>query len=136
MTIKSGEVSIAILDDYLDIGRPKFARLVDRVEIVTFPDTLQTIDPEQREALIERLHPFAIISTMRERTVLSADVLKCLPNLKLILTTGLKNAAIGRHAKSSVSPWSAPAVQAGPTGFPPKISRRPRWTQPCNTPGL
>jgi lactate dehydrogenase-like 2-hydroxyacid dehydrogenase len=87
-------VSIAILDDYLDIGRPKFARLVDRVEIVTFPDTLQTIDPEQREALIERLYPFTIISTMRERTVLSADVLKCLPNLKLILTTGPKNAAI------------------------------------------
>jgi lactate dehydrogenase-like 2-hydroxyacid dehydrogenase len=94
MIIKSGKVSIAILDDYLDIGRPKFARLVDRVDIVTFPDTRQTINPEQREALIEHLYLFAIISTMRERTVLSADVLKCLSNLKLILTTDLKNAAI------------------------------------------
>jgi hypothetical protein len=37
---------------------------------------------------------FPIISRMLERTVLSADVLKCLPNLKLILSTGPKNAAI------------------------------------------
>lgn len=35
---------------------------------------------------------------MRERTKLPAEVLKSLPNLKLILTTGLKNASIDTNA--------------------------------------
>jgi glycerate dehydrogenase len=95
------------------------------VEIVTFPDTLQTIDPEQREALIERLHPFTTISTMRERTVLSADVLRCLPNLKLILTTGLKNAAIDIQICKELGITVVGASGAGRSGRPSSEGKPP-----------
>lgn len=74
---------------------------------------------------------------MHGRTVLPTDVLKCLPNLKLILTTGLKNAEIGiQTCKELDITVVGVSGEAGPTGLPPKISRQPRWTQPYNTPGL
>ena len=44
--------------------------------------------------LIERLYPYDIILAMRERTGLRADVLSQLPNLKAIITCGMRNAAI------------------------------------------
>jgi lactate dehydrogenase-like 2-hydroxyacid dehydrogenase len=48
--------------------------------------------------LVERLKPFEIISSMRERTPFPASLLSKLPNLKLLLTTGTRNAAIDLDA--------------------------------------
>lgn len=83
---------LAILDDYQGIAASKFD--TSRVSITTFPDTLNPKTADGKEALISRLKPFPIVSTMRERTPLPADVLSALPNLKLLLTTGVRNASI------------------------------------------
>lgn len=85
---------LAILDDYADIAPAKFSSLSDRLDIVTFPETLNARSTAGRKALIERLQPFAIISTMRERTAFPREVLTDLPNLKLLCTTGMTNASI------------------------------------------
>ncbi|KAL2840046.1 D-isomer specific 2-hydroxyacid dehydrogenase [Aspergillus pseudoustus] len=84
-------IRLAILDDYQGIAPSIFQRLGPRVDVVSFPDTLPAGD---EEALTERLRPFDVISTMRERTALTGRVLRSLSNLKLILTTGMKNSAI------------------------------------------
>lgn len=85
---------LAILDDYQDVAPAIFGRLGARIAISKFPDTLDARRNDEKTALIERLKPFDIISTMRERTALPPDVIEALPNLKLILTTGIFNASI------------------------------------------
>jgi phosphoglycerate dehydrogenase-like enzyme len=82
---------IAVLDDYqgvaLDLA--DWSRLEEKAEIEVFRDTIT--DPE---ALVERLEPFEVICAMRERTPLPAVLLERLPNLKLIVSTGHRNASI------------------------------------------
>ena len=87
-------VKLAILDDYAHVAAAKFSSLSDHVEIVEFPDTLNVQTAEDQRAQIERLQPFTVISTMRERTKFPREVLTQLPNLKLLLTTGMRNASI------------------------------------------
>ncbi|RJL05956.1 D-2-hydroxyacid dehydrogenase family protein [Paracoccus aestuarii] len=79
---------IAVLDDYADAAR----RLADwpaDCTVTVFHDTLS--DPE---ALIRRLRPFDIICVMRERTPLTGDIIRALPDLRLIVTTGARNLSI------------------------------------------
>ena len=92
--------SLIILDDYHAIALPYFQHLVNSKLITadTHPQTLNPANPTERQHLIERLKPYTIISTMRERTPLSRDTLSQLPNLKLLLTTGKRNAAIDTQA--------------------------------------
>jgi lactate dehydrogenase-like 2-hydroxyacid dehydrogenase len=85
---------LAILDDYADIAPAKFSSISDRLDIVPFPETLNAKSTSRRKALIERLQPYSIISTMRERTAFPREVLTELPNLKLLCTTGMRNASI------------------------------------------
>ena len=92
---------LAILDDYPGIAASKFTHLQSELEVVTFSDNLNASDGDARKALIERLKPFEIISTMRERTGLPAEVIQALPNLRLLLTTGMANAAIDLKACSA-----------------------------------
>jgi len=88
-------MKVAILDDYQDVA----LRLADwsavrrRAEITVFHDHLA--DPA---AVVERLRPFDVVCVMRERTPLSRDILQQLPRLKLIASTGLRNAAIDTRA--------------------------------------
>jgi lactate dehydrogenase-like 2-hydroxyacid dehydrogenase len=96
----SSKIRLAILDDRQDIATPKFSRLEPRIQITSFPETITLQNAEQVKALVARLQPFTIISTMRERTSLPREVISSLPNLKLILTTGVKNAAIDIQACS------------------------------------
>ncbi|PNS15165.1 D-3-phosphoglycerate dehydrogenase 2 [Sphaceloma murrayae] len=81
--------SLAILDDYAHIAPKHFQHL-------PLPQTShpQTLPPSSLDALISRLKPYTILSTMRERTPLPASLLSHLPNLRLILTTGVRNASI------------------------------------------
>lgn len=82
---------IAVLDDYqgvaLDLA--DWSRLEEKAEIEVFRDTIT-----DEEALVERLEPFEVICAMRERTPLPAALLERLPNLKLIVSTGHRNASI------------------------------------------
>lgn len=92
----SPKIRLAILDDYQSIAAQKLAHLSSRVEVTSFSDTLNATTDQQQ--LIERLQPFEVIATMRERTALPETVIKALSNLKLVLTTGMKNTAIDMEA--------------------------------------
>lgn len=91
-------IRVAILDDYQNVAPAIFARRLPEVETRSFNDTLDAQDPKQRGALIERLRDFQVISTMRERTAFPPEVVSALPQLRLVLTTGMVNAAISLDA--------------------------------------
>ena len=81
-------MAIAILDDYSGAA----LRLADWSglgEITVFADTIT-----DHAALVARLMPFEVICLMRERTPMPAALIEALPNLRLIVTSGPKNAAI------------------------------------------
>src|SRR6266850_5217384 len=82
---------IAILDDYQNVALESadWSVLRDRADIAVFQNHLA--DPD---AVIERLIPFDVVCVMRERTPLPRRVIDCLPNLKLIASTGPVNASI------------------------------------------
>ncbi|KAL4800668.1 hypothetical protein BDV19DRAFT_351928 [Aspergillus venezuelensis] len=85
---------LAILDDYQNIAPRHFAHLQSRVEITSYPHTLNPRIPAEKNELIQRLQEHDIILAMRERTPFSAETLSQLPNLKLLLTTGQRNRAL------------------------------------------
>ncbi|KAL6252983.1 hypothetical protein RBB50_000702 [Rhinocladiella similis] len=94
----SSKVKVAILDDYASIAPDHFSPLSSRLEIQSFSETLNARVPAEHDALIRRLQPFAVVSSMRERTQFPRSVLSALPNLKVLLTTGSRNAAIDMAA--------------------------------------
>jgi phosphoglycerate dehydrogenase-like enzyme len=91
-------VKIAVLDDYqgvaLDLA--DWSGVQARAEVEVFNDTIA-----DQGALAERLQPFDIVCLMRERTPLRRPLLERLPNLKLIVTTGARNASIDMAAAAA-----------------------------------
>ena len=84
-------MKIAILDDYARAA----LRLADwdgLGEVSVFADTITG------DALCARLLPFDVLCLMRERTPLDADLIAALPNLRLIVTSGPRNASIDLDA--------------------------------------
>lgn len=110
-------IRVAVLDDYQDAARPQLTSLKSPdFEISYLPQTLPSFahpatTPANKALLIERLQPFNVILTMRERTPFPAPLLSSLPNLKLLLTTGTKNAAIDMAAAKERG-----VIVAGTTG--------------------
>ncbi|KAJ9625347.1 hypothetical protein H2204_010439 [Knufia peltigerae] len=92
------KVKVAILDDYASIAPDHFKDLASKIDIQSFPETLNARVPAEHDALIKRLRPFTVVSSMRERTQFPKSVLSALPNLKVLLTTGNRNAAIDMAA--------------------------------------
>ncbi len=88
-------IRLALLDDYqgvaLDAG--PWATLGDAVDITVFRDHVADED-----ALAGRLAPFDAIVAMRERTPFPRSLLARLPRLRLLVTTGMGNAAIDMDA--------------------------------------
>ncbi len=84
---------IAVLDDYGDLARRfgDWARFGDAVTI--YNDHLD--DPD---AVAARLQPYGIVALMRERTPFPRELIARLPNLKLLVTTGMVNRAIDVEA--------------------------------------
>ncbi|KAN0095986.1 D-isomer specific 2-hydroxyacid dehydrogenase, NAD binding domain containing protein [Hyaloscypha variabilis] len=81
--------SLAILDDYLNTSAPHFANIsLSQLQITTFNDTIVPVNDAEATRLVERLRPFDLISTVRERTAFPGSLLHQLPNLKLLLATG------------------------------------------------
>lgn len=80
-----------ILDDYQDaaLGFADWGRLSDRVAVSSITDYIPA-----REDLVARIAGAEILVIMRERTPFPADLLARLPNLKLLVTSGPRNAAI------------------------------------------
>jgi phosphoglycerate dehydrogenase-like enzyme len=80
---------IAILDDYQDVAR-RFADWDSLgADVVVFTEHHDDIG---------HLEPFDVIMAMRERTPFPRERLERLPNLKLLVTTGMGNAAIDTEA--------------------------------------
>lgn len=80
---------IAILDDWADsaLAMAEWGQL--QGEVTVFRDTLHDADE-----LVARLAPFDVICLMRERTKMPASVIARLPQLRLIVTTGMRNLAL------------------------------------------
>jgi phosphoglycerate dehydrogenase-like enzyme len=82
---------LAILDDYQGAARAlgPWDRLPDGLRIDVFRDTVS--DPD---ALAERLRPFDALVIMRERTPFPRALVERLPNLRLLVTTGMRNRSV------------------------------------------
>lgn len=79
----------AVLDDYQNVALTLADWTMDGMEVTVFNTALGTQDQ-----VIEALQDFDIVCVMRERTPFPRAVIEALPRLKLIVTTGLRNAAI------------------------------------------
>ena len=82
---------IAVLDDYQSAAADfcDWSRVPGPVSVVEFHDAVA--DPD---ALAARLEPFDVVVAMRERTEFPRSLLERLPNLRLLVTTGMRNRAI------------------------------------------
>ncbi|MGG5808103.1 D-2-hydroxyacid dehydrogenase family protein [Falsiroseomonas sp. CW058] len=82
---------LAILDDYQGVVQSMgpWGRLPGSIAVEVFRDT-----PRDADAIAARLAPFDAILAMRERTPFPAALLKRLPNLRLLITTGERNRSI------------------------------------------
>ncbi|PCR95915.1 hydroxyacid dehydrogenase [Pseudomonas fluorescens] len=84
-------VQIAVIDDWQDVARGVVDwSVLDSLGEVTFVHDY----PADNATLAERLGRFEVICVMRERTRFDEDLLKRLPNLKLLVTGGMRNAAL------------------------------------------
>jgi phosphoglycerate dehydrogenase-like enzyme len=82
---------IAVLDDYQQVAGQfaDWSKLPEPAQVVTFHDHV-----DDEDALVARLDSFDVVVAMRERTPFQRSLLERLPNLRLLVTTGQRNAAI------------------------------------------
>ena len=85
----------AILDDYLNLALrvADWSRLSDRVDVTVFNTPFAS-----SEAAAGALKDFEIICAMRERTPFPRALFAVLPKLKLLITSGMRNAALDMEA--------------------------------------
>ena len=90
-----GPLRVAVLDDWEGIARDcaDWDSLGTEVEVFAAP-----IPPAERAA---RLTGFDVICAMRERTPFPAELIRALPRLRLLTTTGPRNAAIDLPAAAA-----------------------------------
>src|SRR5882762_2057332 len=86
---------IAVLDDYqhVALSLADWSVLDARATVTVFSDHLA--DPD---AVVERLQPFDIVCVMRERTPMTRTIIERLPKLRMIASTGSRNASIDLKA--------------------------------------
>lgn len=86
---------VAVLDDYQGVAlqMADWSVLSPTCQVQVFRDHLTEI-----EALAERLQDFDVVTCMRERTSFGRELLERLPHLRLLVTTGMRNAAIDLKA--------------------------------------
>jgi len=84
-------VRVAVLDDYQNaaLGLADWDALPDAAEVTVFTEHIADTD-----ALVTALQPYDVIVAMRERTPFTAERLRRLPKLRLLVTTGMRNASI------------------------------------------
>jgi phosphoglycerate dehydrogenase-like enzyme len=87
----------AILDDYQSVAMKTadWSPIAKDVSLKVFTESLGG-----RDQVIAALKNCAVVCLMRERTLFGADVINALPALKLIVTSGMRNAAIDVAAAS------------------------------------
>jgi phosphoglycerate dehydrogenase-like enzyme len=110
---------VAILDDYQNVAlhMADWSDVRRHADIVVFNDHLA--DPSQ---VVERLLPFDVVCVMRERTPLTREILRQLPNLKLIASTGLRNASVDTQAAEELG------ITVTATGYESTATIEFTWT--------
>ncbi len=109
---------LAILDDYqrVALDMADWSPLREAVEITVFDRHLGAAD-----AVADALAGFEIVCIMRERTPFPAGLFERLPRLKLLVTTGRRNAAIDLQAAArhgvTVCGTGSPGHAAGELAF-------------------
>lgn len=81
----------AVLDDYQDVAlsMADWDSLAGRVEVTVFREYL-----DGEDAVAAALAEFDIVVIMRERTPFPASLITRLPRLRLLITSGMRNASI------------------------------------------
>ncbi|MPZ14991.1 MAG: D-2-hydroxyacid dehydrogenase family protein [Chloroflexi bacterium] len=103
---------VAVLDDYQQraLSRADWSRLGDGAQVTAFKDHLFDED-----ALVQRLQGFDVVVGMRERTPFRRSLLERLPNLKLLMTTGMGNASYDFAAATELGiPVAGTSMGPGP----------------------
>ena len=82
---------VAILDDYQNIAKDfiDLKKLSSKYEFQVFNDPF-----ENEDDAIEKLKEFEVLFIMRERTKITKKLIENLRNLKLIVTSGMRNKSI------------------------------------------
>jgi phosphoglycerate dehydrogenase-like enzyme len=84
-------MQVAVLDDYQGaaLKSADWQSLHPKISVEAFPEHIG-----DEAALARRLHTFECVVLMRERTQFRRSLIEKLPNLKLIVSAGMRNAAI------------------------------------------
>ena len=82
---------VAVIDDYQRVAQDcaDWSLLGDDVDVTFFHDHVD--EPRQ---LVNRLTAYDVVVAMRERTPFPGDVLRSLPELRLLVATGMHHSAI------------------------------------------
>ncbi|MBA1380820.1 D-2-hydroxyacid dehydrogenase family protein [Pseudomonas brassicacearum] len=92
-------VQIAVIDDWQGVAQDVVDwSSLDSIGQVSFLHDY----PADHDTLVSRLQGFDVICVMRERTRFDEALLRRLPNLKLLLTGGMRNAALDLKAAAAL----------------------------------
>ena len=106
-------INMVILDDYHsyfnDMAKDK--RLPDEIKLIVYNNHFKN-----SKELINNISEANIVVGIRERTKFPKDVINQLPNLKFLVTTGLKNASYDLEAatKNNIVVSGTPGSGEGP----------------------
>ena len=106
-------LKVAILDDYQNISHQfvDLKKLSGKYEIKVFSEPFQN-----EEEAIENLKNFEALMIMRERTMISENLINSLKKLKFIITSGMRNKAIDlKAAKKRKIIVSGTEINTNPT---------------------
>ena len=92
-------MKVAVLDDYQLVAESMadWSELPEGTEVRFFQDHLV-----QEDLLVERLKDFQVVMGMRERTPFPHSLLARLPELRLLVTTGARNAVFDVEAATQM----------------------------------
>ncbi|WP_455926292.1 D-2-hydroxyacid dehydrogenase family protein [Pseudomonas putida] len=90
---------IAVIDDWQDVASDvvDWSPLQALGQVDFLPDY-----PADTATMVARLAPYEVICVMRERTAFDAELLRGLGNLKLLVTGGMRNAALDLAAAKAL----------------------------------
>ena len=95
MKNNSEKINVAILDDYQNVSRDfaNWDKLSDKIELDVFNEYIG-----KEKNISNILSKYDVLCLMRERTSLSKELINKLPNLKLVITSGMWNASVDVNA--------------------------------------
>ena len=95
-------IKVAVLDDYQNIFKEiiDIEKLKDRYNFKIFNQAFN----DENEAIVA-LEEFEALFIMRERTSITKTLLENLPNLKYIMTSGMRNNSINLEVAKKRELW-------------------------------